>query len=565
MKIVKRAITGLLLLAAAVTMAATPHGAADAMPNFYQPPADMMTHTGEVVDIIDPDSTNPCYIVAVSDTNHPVPVEIDCWAAAPSYHQSSRAQYTNGQRVLVTEQGGVPTILSLEPASPGATQPQTELRYQGVDGAAVVTIADGGVFGVKGTSSFQLTPEAMVLEHSENSGRDRYYFQTNADGIAAFGSVSGMVNRGTSNGSTQAPVGSLLLVSRRAPGVEGNYEASPDHRILLTPFGTGGLTVNDQGMLGRISTEQAGATPGVIPRHTHEIDLSMFRVSDKIVVSENARLGGDPAPDLMPPPAPTAPHSEVSTTNRFFVFRNRRPVTGMTLNFNAATPMVAGDYRNQWFQPYRYYERADAARTALLLNATDSDETRFLLIDDNFNFVGSQHSQRQTAAEPQTLQFGSDLFRLIPSVRVRPAGGLYEGRGRPRLETNVPTDEDVALPAFCWTYGRRVDYQSDYTAQLPGGDDDWQIGFTAVPDGSVLIAGTPGQYGVNGPALLSMMNARVLDSAGNAATLPDAVNTMLVTGWSVNTYVSGQRVTSLPSESEFTIWMVLKPGYRIAR
>ena len=565
-RLIIQTAAGLLLLAAAVTIALTPPESSSSMVSFYQRPADSKQHTGEIVAVTAPESTNPRYTVALSDTDHPVPVEVYAWAAAPPYHQSVRAQYAEGQRVLVAEQGGIMSITGLEPASPGERQPNTVLRYQGNADDAAVTITDGGIVGSKGQSSFLLTPLNMTLEHVE--GDQRYYFQTDTEGIAAFGSVSGFINR-TNTGASHAPTGSLTFVARRAPGVDGNYAANPDNRILLTPFGPAGLATEADGSLSRINTEDAGATPGVIPRHSHEIDLSAILVSDKVAVSDSARLGGAAAAAFNLPDAPTriASHVEAGSNIVQRFITDRTPVRRMALV--AWVPTVSdADRQNQWLNIFLFNERTmDAPTIAELINRTNSGASRYTKSRDLTTQYGGA-LPRPSVDSRQAFWFDKALFNRLPSLRLRPGnvGGLYTSNTPDTVRYNLPGPLAVntPVPAFVWTYGKHKDYERDYRNAIPAGDDDWLIGITSLPDSAVLFADSAGRVGVNGPALLTRMGAQVMDSNGNAANLLDAVATIRVSGWWATVYIAGQRFTSPESETEWTIWMALKPGYEMA-
>ena len=218
------------------------------MVSFYQPPADGTQHAGRIIGVTAPDSYNPRYLVALSDTSHPVPVEAYAWAAASPEHQAGRQQYTVGDSVRVTDQGGVMTIVGLEGTHPGtelmpnsrwrfpeqpsplstpanpATLPEKNvaitrdgIALDGGDGSQLV-VATAGIRAVKNANEILLTPAEVRLMHID--GVSEFYLQTTAEGLRMRTTRAGINTQRA--GQTDPPPGSFIFVAADADGCRPN-------------------------------------------------------------------------------------------------------------------------------------------------------------------------------------------------------------------------------------------------------------------------------------------------------------------------------------------------------
>ena len=76
-----------------------------------------------------PDSPNPRYTVKLSDTNHPVPIDVYAWAAEDPYHQVAAQQHRIGDVVIMQDVGGVLSIMRNAAEGTPEFAPDTLLRY----------------------------------------------------------------------------------------------------------------------------------------------------------------------------------------------------------------------------------------------------------------------------------------------------------------------------------------------------------------------------------------------------------------------------------------------------
>ena len=91
--------------------------------SFYQqlPPSHLLT--GTIVRVDQPQLSNPRYLVAITDTNHPVPIEVYAWAAEDRGQHSAADRHYVGDEVILQDIGGVMSIVrDVSQGEPNAPQ-----------------------------------------------------------------------------------------------------------------------------------------------------------------------------------------------------------------------------------------------------------------------------------------------------------------------------------------------------------------------------------------------------------------------------------------------------------